>query len=283
LKIAFFSDVHGNYKALIKCLEHAKEHGADKYIFLGDYLGEYAYPQKTMELLYKLKAEKDCIFIRGNKEDYCINYRNNVNCEWKAGNHSIQAMLYDFNNLKPADIDFFETLPISQSVKYEGMEPILVCHGAPCANNTKMKPNDEKTKEIISGCEEKYIVCGHTHEQGVIMSGEKTALNAGAVGVSLHAKGNTQYMLMTSNGSEWDYEFVSLPYDVEDVINDLHESGLWDMTPYWCRVTAHLMRTGEAPHGTVLSEVMRLNGCKDPWYNIDESYWEEALRGFGIE
>ena len=41
--------------------------------------------------------------------------------------------------------------------------------------------------------------------------------------------------------------------------------------------------TGEISHGTVLNEAMRLNGYKDNWYNIEEKYWDEALRTFGID
>lgn len=307
MKLAFLSDVHGNYKALQRCLEHAKARGVDHYIFLGDYLGEYPYPRKTMNILNSMREENSCIFLRGNKEDYWINLRKGENCDWKNGNHSIRAMLYSYENLKAEDIDFFETLPISRSISFGGMAPIMICHGAPDANRMKLLPDDEKTEEIAAGCKEKYIVCGHTHVQGVIMSGEKnvigagdkvllstdnetelgncdkTVLNAGAVGVPLNAAGCTQYMLLESVGSEWKYEFVSLPYDIEEVIAELHESGLWEMTPYWCRITAHLLRTGKIPHGTVLSEVMRLNEYRDAWYNIDEAYWEKALQSFGIE
>ena len=69
LNIAVLSDIHGNYISLQKCLEHAITRGADTFIFLGDYLGELAYPQKTMSALYSLKEKYKCFFIRGNKED----------------------------------------------------------------------------------------------------------------------------------------------------------------------------------------------------------------------
>ena len=51
MKIAILSDIHGNYIALQKCLDHALSQKVDSYIFLGDYLGEFPYPQKTLEIL----------------------------------------------------------------------------------------------------------------------------------------------------------------------------------------------------------------------------------------
>ena len=44
MKVAVLSDIHGNYVALQKCLEHAGEQKVDAYFFLGDYLGEFPYP-----------------------------------------------------------------------------------------------------------------------------------------------------------------------------------------------------------------------------------------------
>ena len=125
MKIAVLSDIHGNYKALQKCLGHAKTQNVDMYFFLGDYLGEFPYPQKTMEILYDMRVKYQCFFIRGNKEDYWINRRKDINCDWKNGNHSIGAMIYCYENLTSKDIDFFETLPICESVQFKGSKPIL--------------------------------------------------------------------------------------------------------------------------------------------------------------
>ncbi len=282
MKIAIISDIHGNYIALQRCLEHAREQKADAYIFLGDYLGEFSYPQKTLEILYEMRNKFSCIFLRGNKEDYWINRRKDINCDWKNGNSSIMAMIYNYDNLKAADIDFFASMPISQRIQFDGMEPVLACHGTPFANNKKLLPDDEKQLEIVRECEEKYIVCGHTHMQGFVYNGEKKVMNAGAVGVPLKSPHKTQYMILTSEGREWNYNFFSLEYDVKKVVEELHESGLWDKSPYWCKITEHLLDTGEISHGAVLNYVMKLNEYKDPWYDIAPSYWEKALHDMGI-
>lgn len=283
MKIAVLSDIHGNYVALQKCLEHAEKNNIDTYIFLGDYLGEFPYPQRTMKILYDIKRRHSCLFIRGNKEDYWINRRKETDCEWKDGNHSVGAMINNYENLTPMDLDFFESLPICKSVQYDEMEHILFCHGTPESNRGKLLPADEKTNEIVYQCPEKYIICGHTHIQRVVMDGSKKVINAGAVGVPLHSGGKTQYMILGDDGREWTHDFIELEYDVEQVEKEIHSSGLYELSPYWCRITKHLIRTGEISHGTVLNEAMRLNGYKDNWYNIPDIYWDEALKNYGIE
>ena len=68
-KIAVLSDIHGNYLALEQCIKYALEHEISTFIFLGDYVGELAYPQKTMELIEHLRSLYTCYFVKGNKED----------------------------------------------------------------------------------------------------------------------------------------------------------------------------------------------------------------------
>ena len=75
MKIAALSDIHGNYIALQKCIDYALDKGVETFIFLGDYVGELAYPQKTMEIIYSLKEKYNCFFVKGNKEDYWLDYR----------------------------------------------------------------------------------------------------------------------------------------------------------------------------------------------------------------
>ena len=60
MKLAILSDIHGNYIALQSCLKHALEQPIDAYLFLGDYLGEFPYPQKTLEILYELRSNYSC-------------------------------------------------------------------------------------------------------------------------------------------------------------------------------------------------------------------------------
>ena len=62
MEIAVFSDIHGNYAAFERCIEYVSARNINTFIFLGDYLGEFSYPQKTMEMIYTLK-EKTLVFL----------------------------------------------------------------------------------------------------------------------------------------------------------------------------------------------------------------------------
>lgn len=280
LKIAVLSDIHGNYVALQKCLDYAVNIGVDTFIFLGDYLGELAYPQKTMDILYSIKEKNTCFFIKGNKEDYWLNYEKEPN-GWHEYDSTTGSLYYTYQNLKPKDLQFFKSLSPKEELEFDGLPPITICHGSPRKVNEKLMPNNENTFQIIENNASNYILCGHTHIQGKIEHNGKIALNAGSVGVPMRSNGKAQFIILKGIKNMWDYEFISIEYNTEKVIADLHSSGLSKKAPYWCKVSEHLLRTGEISHGTVLAKAMAI--CKDNlgqcnWPNVPEECWEQAVR-----
>lgn len=279
LNIAVLSDIHGNYTALQKCLDHAIHKGIDTFIFLGDYLGELAYPQKTMELLYTVKEKYRCFFIKGNKEDYWINYEKEQK-GWKEYDSTTGCLYYTYQNISEKDLQFFKSLSFTEELKFDGLPPITICHGSPRKADEKLLPDHENTFLIMENNPSGTILCGHTHIQGKIEHDGKIALNAGSAGISINSNGKAQFMILRGIQDKWNYEFVSLEYDVEKVIADLYSSGLNKKAPYWCKVSENLLRTGEIPHSTVLTRAMAL--CRDRsgacnWPDIPEECWEQAV------
>ena len=60
MDLAVLSDIHGNYIALSKCVGYALDQGITTFLFLGDYLGELAYPENTMKIIYQMKEQYQC-------------------------------------------------------------------------------------------------------------------------------------------------------------------------------------------------------------------------------
>lgn len=278
MEVAVLSDIHGNYIALNKCINYCLSEGIENFIFLGDYLGELAFPQRTMEFLYKLKEEYNCLFIKGNKEDYWLNY----DSTWKENSSTTGALYYTYHNLTDRDLKFFGELKHKEIFSVNGLPAITVCHGSPNKVNEKLLADNENTFRIMDESETDYIICGHTHIQGIIKHNNKVIFNPGAVGVPLFSKGKAQFLIMhPTEKSAWESEFISIDYDVSKVIKDLYSSGLYDKAPYWCIVSENLLRAGEISHGEVLGRAMEL--CREEkgecnWPDIDEKYWELAVK-----
>ncbi len=318
MEIAVLSDIHSNYVALDSCMEYIKKRNINNLIFLGDYLADMAYPQKTMERIYQIKEEYNCIFIRGNKEDYWKEHREGKSPYWKIG--STGALLYTYEQLTEKDFAFYDTMPAARKLELPGLPAITLCHGSPFQTNENIRPGTERAYEIMEQVDTDIILCGHTHMQGKIEyrdcvernrcknslcnstehNGDsilehgvfvdlahvnKRVLNCGAVGVPYGSEGKTQFMILHGEEGDWREEFFSLDYDRERVIDEMMNSEVAQYSPVWCRITANLLRKGKPAHGHVLMEAMRL--CQEEtgnavWYDIPEKYWEMAMEKMGI-
>ena len=141
LRIAVLADIHSNHVALEACLAEAKERYAEEFLFLGDYLGELAYPERTLELLEKIRQKYPCVFIRGNKEDYWINHKNGNYGDWvwEAGRSGSGMLAYVYDRLTREQIEQFEKMPVSMKMNYPGLPAFVICHGSPWKTNESMR------------------------------------------------------------------------------------------------------------------------------------------------
>jgi predicted phosphodiesterase len=282
MDIAVLSDIHGNYVALERCLEYAFSRGISTLFFLGDYIGELAYPERTMKILYDVKDKYQCYFIKGNKEDYWLEYHDGGEKDWKDNNSASGSLLYAYNSLTVKDLDFFAQMQPVREITVDKMAAITICHGSPGKVNEKMLPDDDKTIKIMNSVKTSIILCGHTHIQRKIEHNKKCVLNPGAVGMSLFSGGKTQFLILRENGGIWSEEYMSLEYDIDRVIRDMHEVKLYEHAPYWSLITENILRGGNTSHGAILSRAMEL--CREEtgkceWPDIPEEFWEQAVNG----
>lgn len=283
MELAVLADIHSNYVALAQCMEYAMERGIRSFLFLGDYIGEFAYPERTMELLREYDGKYDCTFIRGNKEEYWLGYRDGGEQGWQEYSSTTGALYYAYRRLTEQDLKFFESLPFARKLQYSELPTLIACHGSPTSVRGQMLPGNEESKKVLEVSEVDWILYAHTHIQGKTVYKGKTALNPGSVGVPLKAGSKTQFTILHGEKGNWKEEFISLDYDRERVIRELYESGLMERAPYWCKMTELLLRNrlpeGIA-HARLLERTMALceretGACR--WPDIPERYWEEAL------
>lgn len=279
IRYAVMSDIHGNFEAFKTCVDYAIDQGIDKFIFLGDYLGEFPNPQDTLKLIYRLRDEYECYFVKGNKEDYWLDRKYNPDCEWKKGGKSVGAMHYCYDNLTEEDIQFFESLPVSIVINKRGYKTIIACHGTPTSNRAHMRENDEATLKHIMNYPGGLIVCGHTHWQRKIDNGDKYAINVGAIGISSCTGGPyAQFAILEGDENGYVCNFISLEYDHEREIALMKASDLYTRAPYWCDAAAEVVRHGTSPSlAELLERVVERDAGQNPWYNIPDECWKTVI------
>jgi diadenosine tetraphosphatase ApaH/serine/threonine PP2A family protein phosphatase len=106
MRIAVLSDIHGNREALTACLEHAGAAGADRYVFLGDYVGYGADPGFVVDAV-AAHAARGAIAIRGNHDEAIEVGTNRMN------DSAALAITWTRAQLNPEQRAFLSGLPLT--------------------------------------------------------------------------------------------------------------------------------------------------------------------------
>lgn len=277
VKVAVLADIHNNHLAFETCVDYALAQGIKQFIFLGDYVSDCPYPQKTMTLLYDLMDKYDCTCIRGNREEYVLRYHNSSEKNWKPGSAS-GSLLYNYQNLTARDLDFFASLDNHAMVTYGDCPSLTICHGSPRDTKELLFEEAKNTKEILSGLDTDYLICAHTHIQSEWEYGGTRFLNPGSVGVPWYYDGRAQFAILYGDRDGWRSRLIRLSYDIQRVWQEYEESGLYALAPAWARMTYETIRTGVDKSSPVLHRVTELCEGKCTWPDFPEEVWEQAMR-----
>jgi predicted phosphodiesterase len=138
--LALLSDVHGNLDALEACLRHAREHGAERYAFLGDYVGYGAEPGAVTDVIAH-HAASGAIVVRGNHDA--------APDEWTR------------TMLSPAQKEFLASLPMC----VRNGETCFVHSSAATPEAWEYVETSAAARESIDAATTTYTFSGHLHDQ----------------------------------------------------------------------------------------------------------------------
>ncbi|MCM1252449.1 MAG: metallophosphoesterase [Clostridium sp.] len=284
MKLAVIGDIHSNYIALETCINHALDKDVEEFLFLGDYISDCPYPQKTMQIIYEMQKKYICYFIRGNREDYMLNHRKNPGEKWTYSSAS-GNLLYTYENLTEKDFDFFSRLDIKGIYQKDGYPAFRYCHGSLTSSSEPLRLDNENLESIMKNLDVDLLVSGHAHIQESITCGGKKLIRPGSVGIPWYHGGKTQYMILHGTSGGWEEEFFQLEYDVDMIKKDFETSGLDKKAPYWAKLNKYTLDTGKDYTTPCLKLAFKL--CEEAegsvkWPDIPEKYWKEAAAAFGV-
>lgn len=192
MRIAFFSDIHGNLPALKIAIKEAGN--VDGYIVLGDVVNYGPWSNECVDILETLH---NCTKIRGNHDDYFIEGK--CDCD----NYLANEFFYQC-------YDDFKKNSLIQSYKNESQFVDYIC------THTL---EDRYIFEDTDICLDKNLIIGHSHRQYKIDHNGFTLLNPGSVGQNRQYINEINFMIYDS--AIKDVDFRSVLYDVDVVINQM--------------------------------------------------------------
>ncbi|MCM1026056.1 MAG: metallophosphatase family protein [Roseburia sp.] len=281
-RYAVISDIHGNYKALEAFLQYLEKHPADGVICLGDYVTDAPYPERLMELLCRMQETHVCYMIRGNREDYLLNNRDNRQ-GWKPS--SANGMLYyTLCGLRREDLDFFEKLATERDLRAEGCPPLYLCHGTPGNIRGNMLEDPRLREEVLESMPRPYLLGGHSHRQETAHRGGNTYINPGSLGLAIDGVGGrARFAVITGDRRGWRPELLSLPYDTESYLRDFAASGLEEIGMTLCKAVKKTLVTGINYFFRCIQEMEReAAGAGVGLADMPEEVWKRLEERFAL-
>ncbi|MCX8159567.1 MAG: metallophosphatase family protein [Candidatus Saccharicenans sp.] len=249
MKIAIFSDIHGNIYALRAVLADIQNRGADMVFCGGDLVGYGAFPNEVISLV----RENHIPTIMGNYDQGIGNDSDDCGCAYRdelsraLGKRSIA---WTREKVTAENKAYLRHLPERISLNLDGKKMLLV-HGSPRRINEYLF-EDRPAASIIRMFEAEkvdIIVCGHTHlpyihdltvEEGLETVSEADSrqvtrlkpggryilINTGSVGKPKDGDPRAGYALLDIGDSGIRYEIVRVPYELEAMARAVEQSGL---------------------------------------------------------
>lgn len=152
MRTALLTDIHGNREALEACLAHAERNGAERLIFLGDYVGYGADPAWVVDAVMA-QVERGAIALAGN-HDMAIGHGS-------AGMNQYAAAAIEWTRpqLNATHNAFLDRLPLT----HEWANRLFVHASAHNPEKWEYVNDLHSASKSFIATRAQVTFCGHTH------------------------------------------------------------------------------------------------------------------------
>lgn len=207
MKIAFISDIHGNYEALKAVFSELDKFGISRVYCAGDIVGYYT---QINECCNELRS-REIPSVMGNHDWYMAG--GGFCPRSKSVNDCLE---YQRGVINKENLDWLKSLPVQIQV-----DRIQIVHGG------WADPVDEylkPTRDYFEKVEGEVFVSGHTHVQTLQKFGDKTYCNPGSVGQPRDGDPRAAFAIYDGQ----DFELHRVEYDMQKVFDLMDAAGFND-------------------------------------------------------
>ncbi|MBU1108457.1 MAG: metallophosphatase family protein [Candidatus Riflebacteria bacterium] len=179
MRLAVFSDIHGNAIALEAVLRDISKQSVDQMACLGDVASMGPQPAEVMDMLIPLNS----IFISGNHDEAMLQpERRN---ELGISPFVQPDFLWGLERLQASHFEFLKSFQSKVEINVTNEIQLLCCHGSPKSSTDFMHPGtpSDTLNRYFESCPATVIVNGHLHSQFHEIVQGRHMINPGSVGM----------------------------------------------------------------------------------------------------
>ena len=269
MKIAVFSDIHGNLPALEAVIEEINNSDVDQIIVLGDLVTDF--PQYTNDILDTIRSKTQNV-IRGNREGYLIKANNEL---WKK-HKQFSTILNTYQNLSKEDVLYLKALPRQISFTYDEKFSLRAVHGSPFSEfDTLYEEKTDLINHSLNDLSENILLCGHTHIPFVYSNNGKTLINVGSIGMNFGREQSAQYTIIQYEKDDIKIDMRKVKYNYADFKKSC------DLDEPWTYLCLKSMEDGKDYNMIFLKEAERRFGVwpipNDNYYALFQEWCEKGI------
>ena len=213
MKIAIFSDIHGNKEALESIIEDIKKENIDEIICLGDILGIGPNPKECMDLIINNNIK----MVLGNHELYFLK---GTEIDDEMGEGEIAHQEWVKGQITASQKSYLEKCGMTIEKEYNSKK-LLFVHFPIDYNSKDQYPfhdlkiaNDGSIESIIESLDYDLIFIGHEHKNFCV---DNKLYDVGSSGC--RKDDTTRYTIFDTENFNVETKIIS--FDRESFINDL--------------------------------------------------------------
>jgi predicted phosphodiesterase len=229
VKVALFSDVHGNAVALEAMLRDLDRQSVDHVVCLGDHAQGGAQPAMCLELLREL----GCPVVMGNSDHFVLtlDFGNEPVTEAQ-----IETARWSTSQLSEELLEFHRSFQPTVELELGDGQSLLAFHASPRSRDEILGPwmEEEAFREPLDGFDADVFAGGHIHLQWTRRCGPAYFVNPGSVGLaydhrqpeeSFRADSYAEYAVLTLDGGV-EVDFRRIPFERDAVQRAIAASGM---------------------------------------------------------
>ena len=225
MRLAIFSDIHGNLPALEAVLSDIARLHVDAVYCLGDLVGYAPFPNEVIERIRR----EGFPAIMGNYDDGVGFDRDECGCAYREPEEQRRgqaSLMWTRAHVTPDNKAFLRTLQSQIRVDADGKRLLLV-HGSPRKINEYLFEDRPVSsfQRLAASADADIIVFGHTHKPYTKLVDNVLFLNVGSVGKPKDGDWRACYAILDPTAAQPVY-FVRVEYDIHTVTDAIRHSEL---------------------------------------------------------